>query len=45
MAFGLCSVWWAEQGVWDALLEILVDLDLADDWQHRVDSTIIRAYS
>lgn len=26
---------WAEQGVWDALLETLVDLGLTDDWQHH----------
>ena len=26
---------WAEQGVWDALLQTLVDLSLTDDWQHR----------
>ncbi|WP_438383572.1 transposase [Asaia sp. BMEF1] len=25
---------WAEQGVWDALLQTLVDLGLSDDWQH-----------
>jgi len=30
---------WAEQGVWDALLQTLVDLGLADDWQHMIDST------
>nr|WP_278360193.1 IS5 family transposase [Zymomonas mobilis] len=36
---------WAEQGVWDALLETLVDLGLTDDWQHMIDSTIIRAHS
>lgn len=28
---------WAEQGVWDALLETLVDLGLTDDWQHMID--------
>nr|ARW77712.1 transposase [Zymomonas mobilis subsp. mobilis] len=32
---------WAEQGVWDALPETLVDLGLTDDWQHMIDSTII----
>ncbi|WP_222547212.1 IS5 family transposase [Asaia lannensis] len=36
---------WAEQGVWDDLLQTLVDLGLSDDWQHRVDSTVIRAHS
>ncbi|MCA1956003.1 transposase [Zymomonas sp.] len=36
---------WAAQGVWDVLLETLLDLGLTDDWQHRVDSAIIRAYS
>ncbi|GES53731.1 hypothetical protein Rhsp01_63470 [Rhizobium sp. NBRC 114257] len=28
---------WAEQGVWDALLETLVELGLTDDWQHMID--------
>nr|WP_244926384.1 IS5 family transposase [Gluconobacter roseus] len=36
---------WAEQGVWDALLQTLVDLGLTDNWQHRIDSTVIRAHS
>ena len=36
---------WAEQGVWDALLQTLVDLGLSDDWQHMVDSTVVRAHS
>jgi len=36
---------WAEQGVWDALLETLVDLGLADDWQHMIDSTTVRGHS
>jgi transposase len=36
---------WAEQGVWDALLQTLVDLGLTDDWQHMVDSTTVRAHS
>ncbi|WP_084367353.1 IS5 family transposase [Neokomagataea thailandica] len=30
---------WAEQGVWDALLQTLVDLGLTDNWQHMVDSS------
>ncbi|MDZ4140022.1 MAG: IS5 family transposase [Erythrobacter sp.] len=33
---------WAEQGVWDALLQTLVDLGLTDDWQHMIDSTSVR---
>jgi transposase len=36
---------WANQGVWDALLEILVDLGLTDDWKHMVDTTSVRAHS
>jgi hypothetical protein len=37
---GLCPARrWAEQGVWDALLQTLVDLGLTDDWQHMIDST------
>ncbi|WP_215765436.1 transposase, partial [Gluconobacter sp. P1D12_c] len=36
---------WAEQGVWDALLQTLVDVGLSDDWQHMVDSTVVRAHS
>ena len=36
---------WAEQGVWDALLQTLVDLGLTDDWQHMVDSTTVRGHS
>ena len=36
---------WAERGVSDALLEILVDLGLADDWAHQVDSTTVRGHS
>lgn len=35
---------WAEQGVWDALLETLVELGLADDWQHVIDSTTVRGH-
>lgn len=35
---------WAEQGVWDALLETLVELGLTDDWQHMIDSTIVRGH-
>ncbi|MDG2003444.1 MAG: transposase [Novosphingobium sp.] len=27
---------WAEQGVWDALLQTLVDMGLTDDWQHMI---------
>lgn len=36
---------WAEQGIWDDLLQTLVDLGLSDDWQHMVDSTVVRAHS
>ncbi|GLR46259.1 hypothetical protein GCM10007880_67770 [Mesorhizobium amorphae] len=36
---------WVEQGVWDALLETLVELGLTDDWQHVIDSTTIRGDS
>lgn len=36
---------WAEQGVWDALLETLVELGLTDDWQHMIDSTVVRDHS
>ena len=35
---------WAEQGVWDALLQTLVDLGLTDDWQHMIDSTSVRGH-
>nr|WP_237469200.1 IS5 family transposase [Gluconobacter sphaericus] len=34
---------WAEQGVWDVLLQTLVNLGLTDNWQHMVDSTVVRA--
>ncbi|MBS1076123.1 IS5 family transposase [Gluconobacter sp. Dm-73] len=36
---------WAEQGVWEALLQTLVDLGLIDNWQHMVDSTVGPAHS
>ncbi|OAG73616.1 transposase [Gluconobacter japonicus] len=36
---------WAEQGVWGALLETLVELGLTDDWQHMIDSTVVRGHS
>ncbi len=36
---------WAEQGVWDALLETLLELGLTDDWQHMIDSTTVRGHS
>ena len=36
---------WAEQGVWDALLQTLVDLGLTDDWHHMIDSTTVRGHS
>jgi len=35
---------WAEQGVWDATLATLVELGLTDDWQHMIDSTIVRGH-
>ena len=35
---------WAEQGVWDALLQTLVNLGLTDDWQHMIDSTTVRGH-
>ncbi len=35
---------WAEQGVWDALLQTLVDLGRTDDWQHMIDSTTVRGH-
>lgn len=36
---------WAEQGVWDALLQTLVDLGLTDDWQHRSTAPAFAAKS
>ena len=36
---------WAEQGVWDAMLDTLVELGLTDDWQHMIDSTSVRGHS
>ena len=36
---------WAEQGVWDAILETLVELGLTDNWQHMIDSTTVRGHS
>ena len=36
---------WAEGGVWDGILETLVELGLTDDWQHMMDSTTVRAHS
>lgn len=36
---------WAELGVWDALLETLVELGLTDDWQHMIDITVVRGHS
>ncbi|GBR16005.1 MULTISPECIES: IS5 family transposase [Asaia] len=35
---------WAEQGVWAAILQTLVDLGLTDDWQHIIDSTSVRGH-
>jgi transposase len=36
---------WAEQDVWDAMLETLVNLSLTDNWQHMIDSAIVRGHS
>ncbi|MGE4374018.1 MAG: transposase [Xanthobacter sp.] len=36
---------WVKQGVLDVLLETLVELGLTDDWQHMIDSTIVRGHS
>jgi hypothetical protein len=35
----------AEQGVWDALFETLVELGLTERWQHMIDSTTVRGHS
>jgi transposase len=35
---------WAEQGVWDAMLQTLFDLGLTDDWQHMIDSATVRGH-
>ncbi|MEW4457847.1 hypothetical protein AB1K42_07105 [Roseibium algicola] len=46
MELGLCPVSQvAEQGVWDRLLETLVDLGLTDDWRHMIDNTTVRGHS
>ncbi|MEZ5812466.1 MAG: IS5 family transposase [Rhizobiaceae bacterium] len=36
---------WAEQVVWNAMLETLVELGLTDDGQQTVDSTSVRGHS
>lgn len=36
---------WAEQGVWDAILETLVEFGLTDNWQHMINSTTVRGHS
>ncbi len=36
---------WAAQGVWDALLETLVELGLTDNSQHMIGSTTICGHS
>jgi transposase len=36
---------WAEQGVWDATLETLIDLEVTDDWQNMIDRTTVRGHS
>ncbi|MBB5535968.1 hypothetical protein GGD55_002672 [Rhizobium giardinii] len=35
----------AEQDVWDALFETLVELGLTERWQHIIDSTAVRGHS
>lgn len=35
---------WDEQGVWDAMLQMMVDFRLTDDWQHMIDSTTVRGH-
>jgi transposase len=35
---------WAEQGVWDALLQTLVDFGRTDDWRHMIDSTTVHGH-
>ncbi|MDF0546055.1 hypothetical protein PX699_27225 [Sphingobium sp. H39-3-25] len=29
---------WPEQGVWDAMVQTLLDLELTADWKHRIDT-------
>lgn len=42
---GLCPLrLWVERGVLDVLLQTLIDLNLTDDWQHMIDSTVIRGH-
>lgn len=41
----VCFRRWAEQGVWDAMLDTLVELGLTDDLQHMIDGTIVRGHS
>lgn len=37
---------WCQQGIFDALLETLVELGVTDEWKiQMVDSTIVRAHS
>lgn len=36
-----CNIFYAR----DALLQTLVDLELTDNWQHRVDGTVVGAHS
>lgn len=37
---------WCEQGVFDAILETLVELGITDDWRDQmVDSTTVRGHS
>jgi transposase len=32
---------WSKKGVWDVMLQTLVDPGLTDDWQHMMDSTTV----
>ena len=34
----------AEQGVWEAIPETLIELGQADKWQHMIDRTTVRGY-
>lgn len=37
---------WCEQGIFDAILETLVELGITDDWRNQmVDSTTVREHS
>ncbi|MGF1619736.1 MAG: transposase [Rhodomicrobiaceae bacterium] len=36
---------WAEMGVWEAILETLVELGRTDDWAHMMDSPTVCAHA